>query len=301
MLRRLCSSIAMVACVAGPALAAERATFILTDGERKSGTVIFHGDQRENLINGYLNLGVENAKDMTFPLDQVAVIDFVGGQPTTSELSQLGTGHMLALRNGAAQHGRLVNLVGGDTLLWENEAGQRQQYAIRDVSRVYLNPPSARNAFGYVVPAAPPRETRAPSATPTDQSPRERSSQGSRRSPGGQADQGTRRNDEDRARDNDPGDRRDEDSRERGVTVRINASREWTDSGLTVSRGDRLVFEASAPLRRLVGRIGSGATFDVTLGPEPVVMRGSGRLMLGVSDDERRGDRGSFSVVISQR
>ncbi len=80
MIRRLISTVALVACAAGYTFAAtERATFILTDGERKSGPVVFHTDSRENLINGMLNLGADNGKEMTFPVDQVAVIDFVGG------------------------------------------------------------------------------------------------------------------------------------------------------------------------------------------------------------------------------
>ena len=87
-----------------------------------------------------------------FPVDQVAVIDFVGGQPPTTELAQLGTAHMLVTRDGATQQGRLINLIGGDTLLWENLATQRQQFAIVHVSRVYLNPQSARTAFGYTAP-----------------------------------------------------------------------------------------------------------------------------------------------------
>ena len=150
MFRRLISAAALVACAGIYAFAAtERATFILTTGERKSGTVVFHGDQRENLINGFLNLGVDGGRDMTFPMDQVAVIDFVGGTPPATELSQLGARHMLVLRNGVAQAGRFVNMTDGETLFWENEAGQRQQYAIRDVSRVYLNAQSARTAFNY--------------------------------------------------------------------------------------------------------------------------------------------------------
>ena len=40
-------------------------------------------------------------------------------------------------------------MIGGDTLLWDNAAGQRQQIAIRDVSRIYLNPGSARTVFNY--------------------------------------------------------------------------------------------------------------------------------------------------------
>ena len=60
----------------------------LTDGERKSGPVVFHGDARENLINGYLNLGTDSRKD-PFPSIRVAVIDFVGGRPQQTELQAL--------------------------------------------------------------------------------------------------------------------------------------------------------------------------------------------------------------------
>src|SRR3954454_17719023 len=105
MIRRLISTVALLACATGYTLAAtERATFILTDGERKSGPVVFHTESRENLINGMLNLGEHNGvKDLGFPVDQVAVIDFVGGTPQTSELSALpASGQLLALRSGQA-------------------------------------------------------------------------------------------------------------------------------------------------------------------------------------------------------
>jgi hypothetical protein len=89
MVRRLLVTVALTVGAGVYALAAERATFVLTDGERKSGPVVFHGDARENLINGYLNLGTDNGKDLTFPIDQVAVIDFVGGRPQQTELQAL--------------------------------------------------------------------------------------------------------------------------------------------------------------------------------------------------------------------
>ena len=57
MFRRLSLSVLLIACAATYVIAVERATFILTDGERKSGAVVYHGDQHENLINGFLNLG----------------------------------------------------------------------------------------------------------------------------------------------------------------------------------------------------------------------------------------------------
>ena len=54
---------------------------------------------------------------------------------------------MLVMRDGATQPGRFVNMIGGDTL-WDNEPDSVSN-AIRDVSRVYLNPGSARTAFNY--------------------------------------------------------------------------------------------------------------------------------------------------------
>src|SRR5262245_65763150 len=117
MLRRVLSIGVLAACASAYVLAAsERATFILTNGERKSGQVVFHGDQRENLINGYLNLGNDTGgPEFTYPIGQVAVIDFVGGQPSATELSQLpGSGQFLALKNGQAQPGTFVNMISGD-------------------------------------------------------------------------------------------------------------------------------------------------------------------------------------------
>ena len=312
MFRHVISSVVLLTCLGAYGFAAERATFILTDGERKSGPVVFHGDQHENLINGFLNLGADNGKEMTFPVDQVAVIDFVGGQPPTSELAQLGTAHMLVTRDGTTQQGRLINLIGGDTLLWENLAKQRQQFAIRDVSRVYLNPPSARTAFNYTAPVAPPATAQPP--TPTGRNARNQPNQGNQ---GDQRDQGAGRNPRDRTNRDDQGnradqgnrgdqgsrgnqgDRRDDGTGARGVTVRVDARQEWTDSGLTVNRGERLVFEASAPTRGLLGRIGNGTAFAID-NEQPIAMRTSGRLMLGVSDDERRSRRGAFSVIVSR-
>jgi len=125
MFRRLVSVAALIACSGIYAFAApERATFILTNGERKSGIVAFHGDQRENEINGYLNLAQDNAKDLTFPADQVAVIDFTGARSAPNEVAQLGASQMLVMRDGSTQQGRFVNMIGGDTLLWDNAKGE---------------------------------------------------------------------------------------------------------------------------------------------------------------------------------
>src|SRR4029077_15023117 len=71
MIRRFVSTATFIASVGVSVLAgAERATFILTDGERKSGPIVFHTDSRENLINGNLNLGASDGKQQTFPVGQ---------------------------------------------------------------------------------------------------------------------------------------------------------------------------------------------------------------------------------------
>ncbi len=278
MVRRFIATAALIACAGVYVFAApERVNFILTNGERASGTVAFHGDQHENLINGHLNIAT-NDKDQTFPADQVAVIDFTGGQPQAAELSQLGAGQMLVMRDGTTQQGRFVNMIGGDTLLWDNQGGQRQQYAIRDVSRVYLNPASARTVFNYTGPTAV--ATTGQMAT---------------------------------------------------TSVRVEATRAWTDTGITVNAGDRVAFNASGqiafgrspgqtadpngngaekranypdpsvPVGALIGKIGNSAPFAIGMQTQPLAMPASGRLMLGVNDNELTDNSGFYTVAVTKQ
>src|SRR4030088_3208025 len=148
MYRRLISTVALASCAGLYALAAERATFILTDGERKSGEVVFHGGNAANFIDGQLNLG-NSGKEQSYSIDQVAVIDFAGGMPAPAELAKIpASGQVVVMRDGTAIPGSFVNIVRGDTLLWDSN-GQQQQYPVRDVARVYLNGQSARTAYNY--------------------------------------------------------------------------------------------------------------------------------------------------------
>jgi len=281
MVRRLVSAAALVACAGVYAFAApERVNFILTNGERKSGMVAFHGDLHENLINGDLNLAQDNAKDLNIAMDQVAVIDFTGGQPGAAELGQLGAGHMLVMRDGSTQQGRFVNMIGGDTLLWDNAAGTRQQIAIRDVSRVYLNPGSARTVFNYT-------GTQATAVATSGQTP--------------------------------------------GVQVRVDAKQPWTDTGVNVNVGDHVAFKASGqiafgrspgqtsdpngneserranypdptvPVGALLGKIGNGAPFAIGVQTQPLPMPASGRLMLGVNDNELSDNSGFYTVTVTKQ
>ena len=279
MVRRFISTVALVACAGMYALAAERATFILTNGERKSGPVVFHGDQHENLINGYLNLGVDNGKDLTFPMDQVAVIDFIGGRPAVDELSRVpASGHYLVLKNGDTQNGTFVNMLNGDTLIWRTANGDQQQYPLRDVRRVYLIPDSARTAYRY---------------------------------------RGTPSNAVGTAGQTVP-------------AVRVDANVPWTDTGVDVNVGDLVRFQSSGeiafgrsngqvagvdgksdvqspnypvsvmPVGGLIGKVANSAPFPIGSNQHGIRMPASGRLMLGVNDNELADNSGFFSVIVTR-
>jgi hypothetical protein len=293
MTRRLLATAALIACAGLYAFAAtQRATFILTDGERISGPVVFHTATRENLIDGDFSLGRDDGgKELIFHSDQVAVIDFVGGQPPASELAQLpaSSGHLIVMRDGTSQTGRFINMIGGETVLWANQSGQRQQYAIRDVSRIYLNPQSARIAFNYTAPT------------------------GVAGTPGAAGTAGT------------------VGTAVQGTTVRVDARQAWSDTGLTVNQGDRVVFRASGeiqfgtsagqtatpggnpawrravypdptvPVGTLIGKVGNSAPFAIGMQSQPLVMPASGRLMLGVNDNELGDNSGFYSVVVTKQ
>jgi len=283
MVRRVISTVVLVACAGIYALAAtERATFILNTGERKSGTVVFHGGQHENLINGDLNLGQDNARDLTFPMAQVAVIDFVGGRPAPDEISNVpASGHYLVMRDGNGQPGTFVNMIGGDTLVWRNQNGDEQRYPLRDVRRVYLNPDSARTAFRY-------RGTGANAVGTAGQTVL---------APG---------------------------------AVRVDANQPWTDTGVDVKVGDLVSFQGNGqiafgqssgqtagldgksdvrspnypvsamPVGGLIGKVANSAPFPIGSNQQPIRMPASGRLMLGVNDNEMNDNSGFFAVIVSK-
>jgi len=133
---------------------------------------------------------------------------------------------------------------------------------------------------------------------------------------------GSRDNDDDRS----SGDRRPSGMRER--TVSVEAARDWNDTGIDLRPGQTVYFEASGrvhwgPGRQdgpagegnspfnagrpmpnrsggaLIGRVGDGDTvFYIGDDRGPVRVRSSGRLYLGVNDDYRKDNTGSFRVTI---
>ena len=285
-------------------LAAERATFVLTDGERVSGEVVFHTDARTNIRadKNEFNLKVADGTERPIPFAQVVLIDFLGGQPRDEELAAVpSSGHLMTLRNGENKVGRLVDMVGGTTVVFDELNGGRLTVPITTVRRVYLQPDRIRES--YDVAGAVSRVRPSQAATP-------------------QANTGRGQNQNSRAG------RGNSNASSGNVTVR--GADEWVDAGITVKRGQQVTFAASgqvfasrdnsaasnadgalapnanaalpsAKVGALVGKVGANGTpFLIGSNRDGITMPATGRLMLGVNDDNHDDNSGSFSVAISR-
>ena len=119
-----------------------------------------------------------------------------------------------------------------------------------------------------------------------------------------------------------------------GITITGPANRLWTDTGITVRRGQSLSFNASGeiqivegtgpernatpdgsasftgsrtryplpavPVGTLIGRVGNGAPFAIGSSTQPIPVSNNGRLFLGINDDQHADNSGSFTVVINR-
>ena len=285
MMRHMVLAATIAVGLTAAAAAAERATFVLTDGSRQSGEIVFHGSGNKNIIDNFLNLGQSGAPDKTFPMDQVAMIEFDAGQPNPSEFQQLpaNDGNLLVLRNGGVQRGKLVNLINGDTVQWQNEAGQTQQYAIRDVSRIYLNPDAARRVYPQVASAAG-AQSQAQGTSGTADIP-----SGGIRIPANQQWVPT------------------------GIMVRKGQRVAFSAQGqvhfsgepshTSGPDGNPSVQTAGLPVREmsvggLIARVGNSQPFPIGSNRSPIAMPESGLLMLGVNDTNVADNSGEFIVTL---
>jgi hypothetical protein len=287
-------------------LAAERATFVLTDGERVSGEVVFHTDARTNIRadKNEFNVKVADGTERPIPFAQVVFIDFIGGQPRDEELAAVpSSGHLMTLRNGENKVGRLVDMVGGTTVVFDELNGGRLNVPITTVRRVYLQPDRIRESFD--VAGAVSRVKPAQASTPEQVTGRGRGQNQNSRGGRGSANASSG-----------------------NITVR--GADEWVDAGITVKRGQRITFNAtgqvfasrdnsaasnadgvlapnanaavpSAKVGALVGKVGdNGQPFLIGANRDAITMPATGRLMLGVNDDNHDDNSGSFNVAISR-
>jgi hypothetical protein len=294
MIRRACPPIvAAIVMSAIPLSALEHATFVLTNGERIRGEVVFHTDARTNIREdtNEFNVKIASGIEMPIPFAQVVAIDFAGGTPQPAEIAALPLeGHLLTLRNGETRVGRLVDLIGGDTIRWRTSGGDEVNVPIADARRIFLQTDRVREVYNLPDTPATTAETAVPATAP--------SRAGAKPSPG------------------------------LGTTVAVRGALPWTDSGVTVRRGQSVRFEVSGevfytrttgtgpagagapnasasyplpslPVGALIAKIGSsGAPFAVGATTDALRMPATGRLMLGINDDDFDDNSGSFRVVV---
>lgn len=271
-------------------LASERATFILTNGERVGGVVVFHTEERTNIRadTRQFTLGTNDGKEVYFQFDQVAVIDFVAGRPPMAELDALKPdSHMIVMRDGGMRQGRLIDLIGGDMVRWQNEGGGREDVPIRNVRRVYMSTSSARSIFNY-------------------------QASNNTGAAGGGSNIATTPPIPD------------------GEGIVVNANTPWTSTGVVVQAGELIKFSPvgtilfgrligqsapaagnptsmsatypipSAPVGTLIGRVGTGAPFVIGFGNAALRMPARGALQVGINDDVFDDNSGGFRVQIAR-
>lgn len=332
MVRRFLACVVIAACTgAGTLLAAERATFIFSDGSRVSGTVEPRGvyGNRDNYGRGDLNLVTDDGRQVPIRLNEVAVIQFAGGRPSAAELDSLSDDNtqMLVLRNGSTVAGRFIDInQNGDLIRWQARNGRQQTIPVRELTRIYLNPDRARSAFNYGGSRFGNRNDR----DFRDGNDRFRNDGGVNNNDRAGNDRFGNNNNNGRFGNNN--------NRSVGTAgdanngnVQVPANQAWTNTGLNVRAGDMVEFRttgrinfgtggsqnagpdgndslkspaypvAAMPVGGLIGRVGNSAPFPIGSNAQPIRMPASGSLMLGVNDNELGDNSGAFTVSIVRR
>ena len=275
MIRRVLLSSVLAASLGVVAMANHPATFVLRSGERVSGELSYKGGTSYTL----------NGKD--YPSSDIALIEFVPGNPSAAELNQIPTvdnnpseheRHVFVTRDGQVIFGKIYHIsADGNTITFDRREGGRQDISADNLARVYVNPAGARSVYASILGNA------TPGAVATS-----------------------------------------------GTTIRVPGNQAWTDTGITVNQGDKVTFQASGeitygrspgqtatpdggadrrgnyplpsvPVGALIGRIGNGTPFGIGTQTQPLPMPASGRLMLGVNDNELADNGGFYTVVVSKQ
>jgi hypothetical protein len=257
-----------------------KATVLLRNGERVSGTL-------EDVANNTVYVRVSQDDQRKLPVNEVALIDLVGGAsglPETELSVARGSGHLVLLRGGDSMQGTFVDITGGEAenvnrqephqLIFRTQSGEERRVALDNVSRIYLgNFPAATTAEA------------APSSTAA-------LAPGQVRVPGNASWVPT------------------------GMTVRKGDTVTFNVTGqvqLSEDPGDvahaagslKQRTAAGSPLPQnyagaLIARVGNSQPFPIGDVTTPVTMPADGQLFLGINDDEVSDNRGEFIVQVTR-
>lgn len=274
MLKRLVAASVAAVCVAGgSAFAQERATLIMSDGQRIRAELV-------DMSNYGFDIRV-NGQERTVPVEDVASIIFATGRAPGDAQSRIDSGEpVVVLRDGQALDGRLTDIVsnrGVTRLVFDTPRGTRQLNASQ-VAQVHFgysdNRTVGTSGWGRWGQAADPwdRSTDAsesvvvPANTPWTDT-------------GIIVARGERV------------------QFEADGNIMVSDQVGADPSGASIPPGGRLPV-ASARVGALVARIGNGAPFLIGANSSPIRMPVNGRLFLGVNDEHFPDNSGSFSVRI---
>jgi hypothetical protein len=275
MVRRLIASGVLTLGLGIVAFANHPATFVLRDGNRVSGELSYKGGTSYTL-NGH-----------DYASNDIAIIEFTPGVPSAAELNQIPTvdnnpseheRHVFVTRSGQIIFGKIYHIsADGNTFTFDERGGGRRDISSDELARVYVNPAGARSVYASVLN----NNAVATSGVMV----------------------GETRN------------------------ISVAGNQPWTDTGITVNAGDRVQFQASGeimfgrtagmnstpdgnptmrgnypdptvPVGALIGKIGNSAPFAIGMQTQPLGMPASGRLYLGVNDNDFSDNSGAFTVVV---
>jgi len=275
--------VVVAACVlwVNAASAQMNVTVQLRDGSKIAGRI------EEMTPDGTVFLRVSQDDQRRIPVSSIALIDRVGGAsglPDTELREAVGPAHLLLTSSGGSVKGQLVAIRGGQgsaqegqarTYVFRDQDGREQEFAMAQVSRVYL---------GTYPIAAITGGTPAPGLDPGVVTP------GSIRVPAnaGWVSTGMRVR--------------------KGENVTFNTTGEVQLSDNTGDRAGSAGTPRTAPgaplpnvyAGGLIGRIGNGQPFAIG-NQASVPMPNAGLLYLAVNDDERADNAGEFIVQLGRR
>jgi hypothetical protein len=282
MLRRVIVTAALMSCIVTSAWAQDRATYVLSNGEKHNGVIVY-GRGDNNIVDGKFHVN-KSGVDLVFEPQDVVVIDFVGGTPNAAERRSLPADNtpVMVMRDGTVHRGHLHNILKPVGVQWVNEGGQRNNFPIADVRRLYLNPERARNVF-------------LDSSTGTT---------GAAPLPGGI---GARPGVAVRVEGNQQWVDTGLDVR-RGDRLVLNATGqiEYAPGGNTATPAGGRSRSPNHPVPAmgsggLIARIGDSAPVAVGAGSRTITASRDGRLFLGINDDDVSDNSGAFTVSVRRQ
>jgi hypothetical protein len=279
MIGRLLAFVLLVAATAAVAASAERATFVLTNGQRVSGELTYKGGTVYTL----------DGRD--YPSDEVAVIAFVGGDPPVDELRKLPASvtreherDMFVMRDGSVVQGKLYEIAKDGSSVSFDPLGttgvrDRRTVPANQIARIYINAPKARDVYASRLGAE--ASAGAVGTTGDGQTVRVQANQ-----PWTDTGINVVRRGEPMIFTT-------------SGEIQVGPDRSAGPDGIDPAGGNTARYPLrSMGLGGLIGRVGNSAPFRIGSSSEPIRMPAAGRLFLGVNDDHHADNSGTFNVAV---